>query len=864
MDTRHKGVSLVVGLLAASCGWAAALQQPTGLLCELSAEPLGIEDFTPAFSWIVNDPQLDAVQTAYQIQVHHGLGSNRSLVWDSRKTASSRSIAVPYRGAQLQPGQIYTWTVRTWNGDDEAGPYAEPQLFVTGLKDTWSSRPIWGSADWTFVYLRQTIRLSDKPIEKALAFVSGRDTEPARQYVYKFYVNETAIGLGPARSYGDKVPYNVFDITEPLQAGGKNVLGAICFSSGRAKAFIAEVKVFYKDGTVETFGTDERWRAKNADPYYNMGPKFFWYYQAGPEHIDARNEPKGWLTVEYEDSDWNIVRVLPRAAEQLFAQPTRPVQMHEVRPVLMHKKAEGHYFFDFGKEIVGCVRLAVVGTEGRQIEVRLGEELAGEKTVRHKARTGVTYAEKWTLRQGSQVIENFGYRGFRYGELLHMPTDEFTLSAVVLQYPFDDQAAAFDSADATLNEVWALCHYSIKATNIDLYQDCPTRERGPYEGDAYINMLSHYAADREYAFARYTNEYLYHRPTWPTEYKQTCLLMAWADYMATGDAKSLRRCYDILQTKTLSRFINAEGLVEKHDSDNDRVLVDWPASYRDGYEFTPINTVTNAFHYKAVQLLAQIAEELGCTEDARRYAAEAKKVKTAINTCLLDAHSGIYRDGRDSAHSAAHANFFPLALTVTPADKRKLVADFLVDKGMVCSVYGAQFLLEALYNADRDGAALALMTSTEMHSWYHMIHRLGATITTEAWDPSGKPNMSYAHPWATAPLNIIPRRLFGIEPLEPGYGKIRIRPQTGGLEWAVIKLPTIRGTIQAAFRDRADCFELDITLPATMTAVVYLPIPKNSDRPCVLMNGTPAEAVQSDRWWVIEAVGSGSRRFESR
>ena len=113
MDTRHKGVSLVVGLLAASCGWAAALQQPTGLLCELSAEPLGIEDFTPAFSWIVNDPQLDSVQTAYQIQVHHGLGSNRSLVWDSRKTASSRSIAVPYAESSLQLRQIYTWTVRT-------------------------------------------------------------------------------------------------------------------------------------------------------------------------------------------------------------------------------------------------------------------------------------------------------------------------------------------------------------------------------------------------------------------------------------------------------------------------------------------------------------------------------------------------------------------------------------------------------------------------------------------------------------------------------------------------------------------------------------------------------------------------------
>ncbi len=294
-----------------------------------------------------------------------------------------------------------------------------------------------------------------------------------------------------------------------------------------------------------------------------------------------------------------------------------------------------------------------------------------------------------------------------------------------------------------------MCHYSIKATNLDLYQDCPTRERGPYEGDAYINMLSHYAADREFAFARYSNEYLYYRPTWPTEYKQTCLMMAWADYMATGDAKSLAAHYEMLNTKTLIDHVNPQGLIEKQDSQNDRVLVDWPAPYRDGYEFTPINTVTNSFHYKAVELLGRVAGVLGKTDDEKRYRAAAEQVKEAMNQYLFDKTTGLYRDGRDSSHSATHANFFPLAMSIVPAEHNGSVARFLAEKGTACSVYGAQFMLDALYNAGYDGAALTRMTATDMHSWHHMIHTLDATITTEAWDPSGKPNMSFAHPWAT-------------------------------------------------------------------------------------------------------------------
>jgi alpha-L-rhamnosidase len=655
----------------------------------------------------------------------------------------------------------------------------------------------------------------------------------------------------------------VFDVGHLLRKFQRNALAAVCFSTGENRDFMAELRVFYPDGTMDIFGTDAGWRCLSADPYYNMGPRFSGYYTAGPENIDARQEPVGWRSPIFKDDSWAPVRVLKPYSERLVAQPMRNIEIRGVAPVVGRVKGPGHVFLDFGREIVGSLRLEIDGEDGHPVEVRLGEELSGPMTVRHATRTGVNYVETWTLREGPQLIENFGYRGFRYAELLNLPDTDLMVSAVALAYPFEEDAAAFECSDPGLNRVWALCHYSIQATNLDVYQDCPTRERGPYEGDAYINMLSHYATDREFAFARYSNEYLYHRPTWPTEYKQTCLLMAWADYMATGDAKALAAQYETLCTKTLLDQVNAQGLVEREDTRDNRALVDWPPPYRDGYEFTTVNTVTNSFHCRAVEILADIAGVLGKTEDQARFAAAAERTRAAMTRHLFDADAGVYRDGQNSDHRAAHANFFPLALGLTPPEHRASVADYLIERGMACSVYGAQFLLDALYNAGRGDAALALMTATDTHSWLHMIDDLGATITTEAWDPAGKSNMSVAHPWATAPVNIIPRRLFGIEPLEPGYGRVRIRPQTGGLEWGRLTLPTIRGPIQVAFRDGAKAFKLEVTLPANTSAEVHLPVRAGATSGVVL-DGQAVPTVLVDGYRVVERVGAGPRKLVIR
>ena len=135
---------------------------------------------------------------------------------------------------------------------------------------------------------------------------------------------------------------------------------------------------------------------------------------------------------------------------------------------------------------------------------------------------------------------------------------------------------------------------------------------------------------------------------------------------------------------------------------------------------------------------------------------------------------------------------------------------------MACSVYGAQYLMEALYNAGEEDYALELLTATHDRSWYNMI-KVGSTITMEAWDMKYKPNADWNHAWGAVPANIIPRGLWGIKPLAPGFGLVSIHPQMGALENSSITVPTIKGPIGAKYEKLgARLTRYIIDLPANM------------------------------------------------
>jgi len=571
-----------------------------------------------------------------------------------------------------------------------------------------------------------------------------------------------------------------------------------------------------------------------------------------------------------------------------------PLVQTEVRPVRVVRKGRGEFFVDFGRAAFGTVRLTAASAEaGVGVTVRLGEKLGPDDTVdprpggtirfrqmtlplepgTHTYRVQIPRDKRNTGRAAIKMPEATGeVMPFRYCEIEGLPGDpaELDIVQIAVHYPFDDAAADFRCSDETLNAVWDLCKYSIKATSFcGVYVD-GDRERIPYEADAYINQLCHYCVDREFTLARYSHEYLIQRPTWPTEWPLHSVLMAWADYLYTGDLDSARAFYDDLKAKTLHALAREDGLISTQTglvtkeflrsihSGRIRDIVDWPGGERDGYAMAPINTVVNCFHHEALVLMGRLADALGNDQDAASYKTHAAKVAEAVNTKLVDPATGLYVDGEGKTHSALHANMFPLAFGLVPEDRRERVVEFVKSRGMACSVYAAQYLLEALYLAGEEEHALDLMRDRGKRGWYNMI-AAGSTVSLEAWDIKYKPNLDWNHAWGAAPANIIPRFVLGVRPLEPGFGKVLIHPQPGSLSFAKGVVPTIRGPVSVSVGREGGSFRLTVSLPANMTARVILP--RAADTAALTMDGQPASADSAGGRFVIDPVGAGKHEF---
>lgn len=592
---------------------------------------------------------------------------------------------------------------------------------------------------------------------------------------------------------------------------------------------------------------------------------------------------------------WKVNTRLEKGGESEFSGPAQfntgnldgpyqtsryPLVTESISPVEIIRQKRGHYFVDFGRAAFGTVGLNIdKPSNGNEIDIHLGEKRSGYAvdrspggTIRYR-KTHIDLISSQNAYQavippdkkntGSKAIripENlFEVMPFRYAELHGVPGNfnESSIRQIGLFYPFDESSSGFTSSDETLNGIWDLSKYSIKATSFaGVYVD-GDRERIPYEADAYLNQLSHYAVDREFSLARFTHEYLMDNPTWPTEWKQHSVFMAWADYMNTGNLESLRQFYDQLKAeKTLEQHARADGLL---DTRGLRDIVDWPKGERDGYVFRNVNTVVNAFYYRTLVLMSDMALALGKQEDAASYETKASQLYKAFNSQLWDPERGVYVDGEGTRHSSLHANLFALAFDLVPAQRSRSTIDFVKSRGMACSVYAAQYLLEALYKVGEDQYALELMTNRGKRGWQNMIDT-GSTVTLEAWDKSYKKNLDWNHAWGAAPANIIPRGMFGIQPLEAGFGRIQIKPQTGALQSASITTPTIRGPVSVTVNWSESSYDTAVSIPANTTADVYIPGMDIAGSDLVV-DGIITKGKVVGTFILLEHVGSGTTRI---
>jgi hypothetical protein len=609
-----------------------------------------------------------------------------------------------------------------------------------------------------------------------------------------------------------------------------------------------------------------------------VGAEFFWRVQT----IDSAGGISPFSVAQH---------FITGSATNMFAN-RYPLNFVAVPPVLLTNTAPGRWFADFGQDAFGYARVRANGiSRSATVQVRFGEMASGfAVNTTPPAGSMVRYTNTtFNLSCGNitcsirpppyarpaGAINPTGCGvviPFRYLELTNFPGTLTTTDVMQMRLlsDFDTNAASFQSSSTPLNQIWNLCRNTIQILTFDgIYVD-GDRERKPYEADSYIHQMSSYAVDRELTLPRHSVEYLLQHPTWPTEWKFHSIMMAWADYLQTGDTNLLNQYYTILQTDSFTWAATDDGLMKgfpnfPQNSNSD--VVDWPPNERDGFVVRNgsylnwTNSVNNAFYYRGLRLMADIATVLSRNQDAAKYTAMADQVYAAYNSTFWNSASQCYVDGVGTTHASAHANFFPLAFGLVPATNQTAVVNFIhsriaADDGMPCSVYGAQYLLEALFAAGDTDTALGLMTTNGPRGWLNMIN-LGSTITTEAWNFADKPNMDWNHAWGAAPANLIARFVLGLRPVNAGFGKILIQPQLGKtLTYARGVVPTIRGPVSISASNAPGIFRLQLNIPGNVTATAMLPA-NGAKNPVALVDGKISPANLSNDWLVVTNIGAG-------
>ncbi len=591
---------------------------------------------------------------------------------------------------------------------------------------------------------------------------------------YILYVNGSEVCRGPAPAYFDCCNYNEADITEYLTPG-ENVLAVHVYYQGLINrvwnsgdmrmGLAAEV---YTDGEV-LLVTDGEWKYSVVREYSG---EITGYNTMFLENIDFTAAEKGWTLADFDDSAYKNAIIKADDDHRLRAQPEPTLEVYKISPERTVKTGRGSYFIDFGRELAGCFSMEICGEPGQSLTVMCGEETVDGEPLkaRYDMRSCCKYKETHTLSGGTDRIENFDYKVFRY---VNVETDRDninpdTFSAVVRHHRFAERLK-IETGDERIRAIWNLCKNTLRYGVQEGFLDCPGREKGQYLGDflvsgaAYLYITGDAGFYRKTLFdfaesARVSPGLMCVAPgSFMQEIADFSLLypmMILNYYNYTGDRETVGQLYPTVGALLdyFRQYERSDGLIEGvWELWN---MVDWPENLRDGYtaakdkgsKTTPCHNVINAYYIGALSTENKLLKILGRDEknDIDRY-------RRAYVGAFYNDADGLFYDTEDKVHCALHSNALAAFFELAPEQAREPIRRFIMQKGLCCGVWFSYFVLKALARLGAYDDEYALLVNDGEHSWINML-REGATTCFEAWGKEQKRNTSLCHPWACAPI----------------------------------------------------------------------------------------------------------------
>jgi alpha-L-rhamnosidase len=440
-----------------------------------------------------------------QLQPGHNVIGLFSLAVRGRGIAGGKNNIAAHLVIDLQSGQhIEMNTDGTW----KAAAAPDDKWFATDFDDsTWKaatvekpydqSPPI-RSADGTIGpgrYLRKSFALKGQ-VAKARLYATALG-------VYEASINGKLVSddqLAPGwTDYFKRTMVQTYDVTNLLQAGQTNVLGALVgdgWFAGRLgwmgleqysrvadhPSFNAQLEITYADGTTDTIATDDTWK---GGPGQVVGSD----EQLG-EVQDAR-KAVAWDQSSFDDSQWPAVATERHANIELDPQLGPPVRrLMELTPKKITRMGD-MWVVDFGQNMVGHVRLSGVGPAGDEVEILHGETLNPDGTVYNENLRQAISLDEFTFggTGSTETFEpHFTFHGFRYAQITGYP-GELTadnIRGIVVGSDTPDTGTIVTS-NAEVNQLISNIRWGQRGNFLSVPTDCPQRdERMGWMGDAQV------------------------------------------------------------------------------------------------------------------------------------------------------------------------------------------------------------------------------------------------------------------------------------------------------------------------------------------------------------------------------------------
>lgn len=845
--------------------------------CEDRVNPMGVQQVSPRLSWQLQTDQRNVLQTAYRILVSDDsllLKKNQGNIWDSKKVISSASIQVKYAGTKLKPAREYYWKLMIWNNHGQVSPWSAVASWQMGLlkPEDWSGakwigydvlpdsaiiaphvhlsgNKAWGARPVILPLLRKSFVLK-KEIKKAIIFISGLGH-------FRLSVNGKVTGdhflAGGWTNYSKQAYYLTYDITRQLNTG-QNVLGVLLgngfyfIPSQRYRKMtggwgypklIAKVLIEYADESSEEVISDKSWKTASSPITFSS--------MFGGEDYDAGKEQSGWDSPGFNDRDWQRA-VTTTGPKTLLAEMQEPVKiLKRFTSAASTELKPGVTVYDLKQNFSGIPSITVRGSKGDTIRLFAAELINADGTANQKA-TGspswFTYVLKGEAKESWHPL--FTYTGLRYIEAHCIPKDSGGVRPRLLNVEglhisnAARENGTFSCSNELFNKTHQLIDWAIRSNMVSVFTDCPHREKlGWLEQTHLMGSSVQYRFDvaslnrkvmNDLQLSQYPDgripeiapEMVIFAPPFDEspEWGSASVILPWYNYRWYGDRKSLEDAYPMMKKYVQFLKDTAKNHLIAHG------LGDWfdIGPKKSGFaQMTKAGVTATATFYYDLTIMQRVAALLGKKADIPVYSKMAVEVKSAFNKAFFDPEKKQY----DSASQTANA--IALYMGLVEAKYRKDVADALVrdiqsrNNALTAGDIGYRYVIKALEEAGRSDIIFAMNSRDDVPGYGFQLKH-GATALTESWQ--AYESVSNNHFMLGHLMEWFYSGLAGIRQTERSvaFNEVEIKPEpVGDITEAKASFFSPYGEIRSGWKKKTTGFEMNVTIPANSTAVIYVP-----------------------------------------